>query len=1298
MENIPLVSHQEDAFWNAAYVAVKSDPDSLDLWERLIEHTERIQNTASQLILQQPSSSFSHSSHDQSKSKSKKHIIPTITSLLPQQYLTIQDTTRKVYDSFLERFPLLFGYWSKYAECEITFAKELKELQSKISNNQNNNTSSSTVSDSSNEIKIDENAEWWHPVLNVPTSALQVHERAVTAFPMSIDLWTSYTDFLVDGLTSRRSRGQGGKNTDGSKQKQDHDGGKVKEEPETAEMDQEHLGLVREVFERAANAVGRDFFSDPFWDKYLEFETNSGLETASKSSKEQTSRNRIVHVLSRIVRIPLHQYARYYDQFTTEAPDLFRASHTSRQIDNGKNDSSTEIQLKDIEVEDTVANIILRPHELDLLKLRQQHHQLEDQDEKAKPKAKPKSKAKSKTKQKQHPETTVSAQLIMDYFDKIIFIRTQSGTTDRWEYESLITRPYFHVLELEKDQMDNWNAYLSWEESERQRVVSLYEKQQDQSQEQQETNENNIWNPDDFIDKSLIRDSFDQVRILYERALIPCALYDTMWLRYARWLYAQAVHIASTSSSDSEDTKNSNVLYNQLLEDTRNVYRRAACLYIPIARPFLRFQYAMFEESLGEVDRARDILQSLQSASCTVFATLATGTLPSDSSTSTSDKIKEEKTTNDNSGSDVSKTKKKNSNNSKEDDELNSSQGNIVSTGVKIGLEDSGPLVDVKWRDILAAAAQTVAGTEAAKAAIKQEQEKLKQQKLQKQQQKQQDQKQQQSQTTSTSQNQTVPFSIPSLPPVLSNMLDTVDDTEPFFYRIELERRVSGIPGALRYIAHILSDSKDKEVEELLSLVSPELNAHASIAPKHTTRGKRGSTATGSKKSGTGGTEVATDSISPFSHSQKLPLEGITPRIRAFLIATRAELLTQLAKLAFFSSSLESIPSKVTFVANTIWLARRFYLEYVPTAIDLIGGSEKSSSTTPVDGESSSINKTGNSKTSGNNQKTNSGTDSNGGWSSTSSASPHFWVSYFEFEVGVIRQVSRMNNEILILFDEEMKRLSNEHEKRLNQNNGEKEGGDSVSSAKVGTKRKKSEVGSSTDSLTVATTNSSTDINEILIRYVQNYLDKLVDLLLTKVGISPISITDMVRTYVDDILMRLLGKRNTSAGSDFSLASDVSSTTEEGHKDKKQKQDTILSDAQPHPPASTDISSTTRQLLLKLLPQTSPTKTYDNDYHHSSLFFVPSLGSVDSSHSSLTVPKSAAVVTTTTSQLLWPVHRATELEIELTGPLAIRSRLLSKLSENGDPETTRRRLRGENTGISDYQSSSVIVGNTNGAS
>jgi pre-mRNA-processing factor 39 len=129
------------------------------------------------------------------------------------------------------------------------------------------------------------------------------------------------------------------------------------------------------------------------------------------------------------------------------------------------------------------------------------------------------------------------------YYDA--YSRTQQEVQSRWNFEQAIKRAYFHVTELEDAELDNWRKYLDYEE-----------KQGD----------------------------FQRTSFLYERCLVACALYDEFWLRYARWMFSQGKE-----------------------EDTRIIYIRASCVFVPISAPTVRLNWARFEEKLGRTSVARDI-------------------------------------------------------------------------------------------------------------------------------------------------------------------------------------------------------------------------------------------------------------------------------------------------------------------------------------------------------------------------------------------------------------------------------------------------------------------------------------------------------------------------------------------------------------------------------------------------------------------------------------------------------------------------------------------------------------------
>ncbi|ORX96077.1 pre-mRNA-processing factor 39 [Clohesyomyces aquaticus] len=133
----------------------------------------------------------------------------------------------------------------------------------------------------------------------------------------------------------------------------------------------------------------------------------------------------------------------------------------------------------------------------------------------------------------------------LDQYYMEAYNRTHIETMKRWTFEQNIKRAYFHVTELDEAELVNWRKYLDFEETE---------------------------------------GNFHRITFLYERCLVVCALYDEFWLRYARWMLAQGKE-----------------------EDTRIIYVRASTIFVPIARPAVRLQWARFEEMKGRMDVAIDI-------------------------------------------------------------------------------------------------------------------------------------------------------------------------------------------------------------------------------------------------------------------------------------------------------------------------------------------------------------------------------------------------------------------------------------------------------------------------------------------------------------------------------------------------------------------------------------------------------------------------------------------------------------------------------------------------------------------
>lgn len=169
------------------------------------------------------------------------------------------------------------------------------------------------------------------------------------------------------------------------------------------------------LLERAASCIGLDFLAHPFWDKYIEF-----AETRLANPK------RVLKLLDRIVLIPMHQYARYYEKWRglrssikpSEAIDPLALEVFYREIHEAKGDALT-------------------PEEM---------------------------------------EAALKEKLDAQTLD--VYKKTQEGTNKRWVYEAEIKRPYFHVKPLDRPQLQNWSKYLDFEEATNEipRIRALYER------------------------------------------------------------------------------------------------------------------------------------------------------------------------------------------------------------------------------------------------------------------------------------------------------------------------------------------------------------------------------------------------------------------------------------------------------------------------------------------------------------------------------------------------------------------------------------------------------------------------------------------------------------------------------------------------------------------------------------------------------------------------------------------------------------------------------------------------------
>lgn len=132
-----------------------------------------------------------------------------------------------------------------------------------------------------------------------------------------------------------------------------------------------------------------------------------------------------------------------------------------------------------------------------------------------------------------------------------LYQKVQAQVSKRWQYESAIHREHFHIAFLEELELVNWRKYLQFE----------------------------------MVENS--KTDIDRVLLLFERAIVPSALHEEVWLLYVRFLIAS-----------------------ELYDEALSVFGRA-CKVLPVGRTEVRLLYAKFMESQGDISAARAIYRGM---------------------------------------------------------------------------------------------------------------------------------------------------------------------------------------------------------------------------------------------------------------------------------------------------------------------------------------------------------------------------------------------------------------------------------------------------------------------------------------------------------------------------------------------------------------------------------------------------------------------------------------------------------------------------------------------------------------
>nr|XP_020450726.1 pre-mRNA-processing factor 39-like [Monopterus albus] len=303
---------------------------------------------------------------------------------------------------------------------------------------------------------------------------------------------------------------------------------------------------IRSVFEDAVAAAGLDFHSDRLWDLYVEWE------------KEQGNMRNAAAVLDRVLKVPTQLYNTHYDKFKEHL-----SSHEPKQV--------------------------LSPEEYEELRMLCRQSQ----------KAECAEQAQEEEEEEERPpgeeepttlEGTDTEELMQKIREQVLVRRdkvyqdNEGEVRNRWHYEDAIKRPYFHVKPLDRHQLRAWHSYLDWE------IAQLSEDTKDPNQDpnQAATEGSEVMTqPQERLEDAAVAHDDHRVRILYERCLIACALYEEFWTRYVQYLEPQSV------------------------DEARAVYRRACEIHL-IYKPNIHMQWATFEERHGDLTGARRVLETLE--------------------------------------------------------------------------------------------------------------------------------------------------------------------------------------------------------------------------------------------------------------------------------------------------------------------------------------------------------------------------------------------------------------------------------------------------------------------------------------------------------------------------------------------------------------------------------------------------------------------------------------------------------------------------------------------------------------
>lgn len=223
--------------------------------------------------------------------------------------------------------------------------------------------------------------------LNGIQSSIDVLEDSVRQFPHSIDLWSDYLSALISQY----------------------------ELIEDTSKREEQIKFIKGQFGVCLDKNGLHFNSDPLWDSYINFEKS--LNENQESSKD------ILRIYLKLIRIPLYQYAQYFNSFV----EINKSFEISEIIEG---DDLSEYLQK------------FQKSSIDELSLIEKHQ-------------------------------------IIDDYSYAVFTKTQQAVNDKWTFESSLTIQGFNILDLDstEQETEKWNSYLNFEINNLKKLESSKEKE-----------------------------------------------------------------------------------------------------------------------------------------------------------------------------------------------------------------------------------------------------------------------------------------------------------------------------------------------------------------------------------------------------------------------------------------------------------------------------------------------------------------------------------------------------------------------------------------------------------------------------------------------------------------------------------------------------------------------------------------------------------------------------------------------------------------------------------------------------